>query len=199
MAESQSAYAYTHQNLRNGSTPTVNTSHPDSTSTPTPAMQSTSTPDCPPSLSSLLHKPLRILIDDRRTFIGVFMCTDPQANVILSEAEEFQAPPRTPEEVALRQNRDMYYPKSQRLPHDGPGWGMWMGNGGEEGRGDGVGRVMGLVLIPGDKIVKMELLEASGESYSGSWDLEGNAEARIKQEDRSGMDFDRRMEMDGVI
>lgn len=74
-----------------------------------------------------------------------------------------------------------------------------MGNGGEEGRGDGVGRVMGLVLIPGDKIVKMELLEASGESYSGSWDLEGNAEARIKQEDRSGMDFDRRMEMDGVI
>jgi hypothetical protein len=45
----------------------------------------------------------------------------------------------------------------------------------------------------------MELLEASGESYSGSWDLEGNAEARMKQEYRSGMDFDRRMEMDGVI
>lgn len=162
-------------------------------------MKPTSTPTHPPSLSSLLHKPLRILIDDRRTFIGVFMCTDPQANVILSEAEEFQAPPRTPEEVALRQNRDMYYPKSQRLPHDGPGWGMWMGNGGEEGRGDGVGRVMGLVLIPGDKIVKMELLEPLGEPFNDFPGPDGDGRGSMGRLDSSMMDMDKMMDMDWVI
>ena len=96
---------------------------------------------------------------DGRYFIGRFTCTDSQSNIILDHAEEFRPSPQTDEQRLLKENRDMYYPKSQRGPADGPGWGKWSGEGGEIGQGKEEGRILGLVLIPGKDVVKMEVID----------------------------------------
>jgi len=102
------------------------------------------------SLTSLLHQPLRITIIDKRTFIGTFICVDPGCNIILSNAEEFRPEPTTQEEREIRENRDMYWPRSRRGPGEGEGWG---------------GRQLGMVLVPGKVVVKVEVEEG--------WEMRG--------------------------
>ena len=101
------------------------------------------------SLSILLDQPLRITILDNRIFIGLFICVDPQCNIILAQAEEFRPPL---DDVELERNREMYWPKSQRGPGEGEGWG---------------GRQVGMILLPGKAVVKIEVEEGWEERRGG--------------------------------
>ncbi|EPS98084.1 hypothetical protein FOMPIDRAFT_1080916, partial [Fomitopsis schrenkii] len=51
------------------------------------------TPPSIQSLKSLLRLPLRVTIDDGRIFIGTFVGTDKQLNILLVSTEEFRIGP----------------------------------------------------------------------------------------------------------
>ena len=105
------------------------------------------------SLSALLLlRPLRITTLDNRSFIGTFVCLDPQCNIILANAEEFLPDPVTEEDREVRENREMYFPKSQRGPGEGEGWG---------------GRQVGMILVPGKELRTVEAEERWGGELAG--------------------------------
>lgn len=78
-------------------------------------------------LLSLLYTTLHITITDGRTFIGHFICTDAQQNIILSQAEEL-----LPLDVAE---------DDEEKPISVGAWG---------------GREMGMVMIRGKDVVKIQ-------------------------------------------
>ena len=53
--------------------------------------------------------------------------------------------------MSLRENRELFWPKSQRAKRDGDGWG---------------GRQVGTIMIPGTVVVKVEV-EEGWESREG--------------------------------
>lgn len=79
------------------------------------------------NLGSLLYTTLHITITDGRTFIGHFICTDAQQNIILSQAEELLPPDIADDE--------------EEKPISVGAWG---------------GREMGMVMIKGKDIVKIQ-------------------------------------------
>lgn len=119
----------------------------------------------PSKLTELLDRALRITTTDQRHFIGRFTCVDKECNIILNSAEEFLPPPRTVEETEIRKNRDRWYPRSQRGPGD-ESWARYakrshrLGSDGEEVESVPTdGRMLGMILIPGKMVEKIELIE----------------------------------------
>lgn len=90
-------------------------------------------------LRSLLGKPLRILLTDDRTFVGTLLCVDRQKNITLQYAEEF-----------LPDSRLGVDPNDKEAEY----WGY--GNR-PVTRGYWGGREMGMVLIRGRDVVKIEV------------------------------------------
>ncbi|KAG5927916.1 hypothetical protein E4U42_001558 [Claviceps africana] len=89
-------------------------------------------------LSSLLNKNLRISTTDGRLFRGLFRCTDPDQNIVLANTYEYRRP-----SVAEA------LPAAAECP-------------------DGMAsRYLGLVVVPGQHVVKMELEEFA--SQVGAW------------------------------
>jgi len=84
-------------------------------------------------LKSLLSKSLRITTSDTRMFLGQFKCTDSDRNVILSHTVEYRLPPP---------------PKPSQL-HEGK----------ESVTLDMTSRYLGLVVVPGEYISKIEVEE----------------------------------------
>ncbi|KAH8669492.1 LSM domain-containing protein [Tricladium varicosporioides] len=82
-------------------------------------------------LSSLLNKNLRITTSDSRMFLGQFKCTDSDRNVVLAQTFEYRIPPppKDLEEGKERVTLDM------------------------------TSRYLGLVVVPGEYIIKMEVEE----------------------------------------
>lgn len=78
-------------------------------------------------LPSLLYTTLHITITDGRTFIGHFICTDAQQNIILSQAEELLPPDIANDE--------------EEKPISVGAWG---------------GREMGMVMIKGKDVVEIK-------------------------------------------
>ncbi|KAI5450396.1 hypothetical protein NCC49_003178 [Naganishia albida] len=78
-------------------------------------------------LAALLYTTLHITITDGRTFIGHFICTDAQQNIILSQAEELLPPDIADDE--------------EEKPISVGAWG---------------GREMGMVMINGKDVVKIQ-------------------------------------------
>jgi small nuclear ribonucleoprotein (snRNP)-like protein len=112
------------------------------------------------NLDALLMRLLRITIPDGRYFIGRFTCVDHKVNIVLTEAEEFLPSPKTDEERAERDAREMYFPKSQRGSGEGEGWGKYARyEEGEAERGLKEGRMLGMILITGKDVVKIELVD----------------------------------------
>ncbi|PSK34189.1 hypothetical protein B9Z65_8515 [Elsinoe australis] len=89
-------------------------------------------------LSSLLNKSLRIHVTDGRMFVGQMKCTDQERNIILACTHEY----RRPSERAIEQAAAE---AAQQPPTDG------------KVRLDMVKRFVGLVVVPGQYITKIEL------------------------------------------
>lgn len=97
-------------------------------------------------LRSLLFKTLRITIKDGRYFVGHFSSVDSSANIVVSQAEEFLPSPDD-----LRRRYPMPEDADEQTyaypwPYDAP---LVIGPAG--------GREMGMVLIKGQDVVKIEV------------------------------------------
>ncbi|KAL0935365.1 N-alpha-acetyltransferase 38-B, NatC auxiliary subunit [Colletotrichum truncatum] len=88
-------------------------------------------------LTSLLNKNLRIVATDGRMFLGLFKCTDPDRNVVLAHTYEYRQP-STQQRVEAAQNASA-----------GTG-SVTM---------DMTSRYLGLVVVPGQYITKIEVEE----------------------------------------
>ncbi|KAI9733008.1 MAG: hypothetical protein M1834_003551 [Cirrosporium novae-zelandiae] len=88
-------------------------------------------------LASLLGKHLRVHTTDTRMFIGDFKCTDQDCNIILSGTHEYRHPsPSAIAKAAAEQQQ---------------------GGSSESFRLDMTSRYMGMVVVPGKHITKIEL------------------------------------------
>ncbi|KAI0410053.1 hypothetical protein F4802DRAFT_592933 [Xylaria palmicola] len=89
-------------------------------------------------LRSLLNKTLRVYATDGRMFVGTFKCTDTDRNVVLSLTYEYRQPSqqKLAEAAAAAASADAGTVKA-----------------------DMTSRYLGLVVIPGEHIMKMEVEE----------------------------------------
>ncbi|KAF4553100.1 LSM domain-containing protein 1 [Elsinoe fawcettii] len=85
-------------------------------------------------LTSLLNRSLRIHVTDGRMFVGQMKCTDQERNVILASTHEYRRPSQRVVEKA-----------AQNPSPDG------------KVRLDMVKRFVGLVVVPGQYITKIEM------------------------------------------
>ncbi|KAG6009754.1 hypothetical protein E4U21_001503 [Claviceps maximensis] len=94
-------------------------------------------------LSSLLNKNLRIFTTDGRLFRGSLKCTDPDKNIVLANTYEYRRPRDTQEQPPVAEHPDMEEMSS---------------------------RYLGMVVVPGQHIVRMELEEFASQ-VGGSWGI----------------------------
>lgn len=86
-------------------------------------------------LESMLGKKLRIHTVDLRMFVGDFKCTDNECNIILSQSYEYRLPsPENVEAAALRSSTSTM-------------------------RMNMTSRFLGLIVVPGQYITKIEIEE----------------------------------------
>ncbi|EXJ95934.1 hypothetical protein A1O1_01059 [Capronia coronata CBS 617.96] len=88
-------------------------------------------------LESLLGKTLHVTIPDGRLFTGTFQCTDCDSNVILSNSFEYRMPSKAVEKAAIDEVTSTGQPR----------------------KADMTSRFVGLIVIPGKQITKMEVEE----------------------------------------
>ncbi|OTA64160.1 Sm-like ribonucleo protein [Hypoxylon sp. EC38] len=98
-------------------------------------------------LKSLLNKNLRIETTDGRLFIGTFKCTDAHSNVVLSLTYEYRQP------------------SQQKLAEAAA---AATSSGSAKVTADMTSRYLGLVVIPGEHITKMEVEEFASQVKSRS-------------------------------
>ncbi|KAK3393797.1 hypothetical protein B0H63DRAFT_28487 [Podospora didyma] len=96
-------------------------------------------------LQSLLNKNLRVTTTDQRMFWGSFKCTDPDSNIVLQDTYEY----RQPTFQTLRKQTSSS--SSSSFLEDVSGGGTV--------KLDMTSRYLGLVVVPGEHIVKMEVEE----------------------------------------
>ncbi|KAH8905944.1 LSM domain-containing protein [Coniochaeta sp. PMI_546] len=95
-------------------------------------------------LRSLLNKNLRVTTTDSRMFWGQFKCTDPDSNVVLAHTYEYRQPSVQKRVEASRQTAEAGTVKL-----------------------DMTSRYLGLVVVPGKYIVKMEVEEFASQMKHG--------------------------------
>ncbi|KAH0835963.1 LSM domain-containing protein 1 [Fonsecaea pedrosoi] len=88
-------------------------------------------------LESLLGKTFNVTVLDGRLFSGTFQCTDSDSNIILSNSFEYRMPSRAAEKAAIDKLKTT----------------------GQPSRVDMTSRFVGLIVIPGKQIAKMEVEE----------------------------------------
>ncbi|KAH6657770.1 hypothetical protein BKA67DRAFT_656013 [Truncatella angustata] len=86
-------------------------------------------------LQSLINKTLRVYTTDARLFVGTFKCTDPQSNIVLSLTHEYRQPSQQKllEAAASVESETVAAEMTSRY--------------------------LGLVVVPGEHIVKIEVEE----------------------------------------
>lgn len=89
-------------------------------------------------LESLLGKTLHLTILDDRLFTGIFKCTDNESNIILANSFEYRMPSKSAEQKAIAQAKAT----------------------GKPAKADMTSRFVGLIVVPGNQIVKVELEES---------------------------------------
>lgn len=102
--------------------------------TPAPVTQSDSfpKPEAEAYLQSLINKTLRVYTTDSRLFVGTFKCTDPNSNIVLSLTHEYRQPSQQKlAEAASNAESDTF-------------------------KAEMTSRYLGLVVVPGQYIVKIE-------------------------------------------
>ncbi|MCJ1306459.1 hypothetical protein MMC25_000101 [Agyrium rufum] len=98
-------------------------------------------------LESLLNKTLRIHTTDARMFIGDFKCTDNECNIILSRTHEYRRPTSKAVVKAIIEKQES---RDDRGTEHGPA---------DTIKADMNSRFMGLVVVPGQHITKIEVEE----------------------------------------
>ena len=88
-------------------------------------------------LGSLLGKTLQVTVPDGRLFSGTFRCTDNDSNIILSNSFEYRMPSGAVEKAAI-----------EKLEATG-----------QASKADMASRFVGLIVIPGKQIARMEAEE----------------------------------------
>ncbi|KAI0536760.1 LSM domain-containing protein [Xylaria digitata] len=98
-------------------------------------------------LKSLINKTLRVHATDGRMFIGTFKCTDTDRNIVLSLTYEYRQPSqqKLAEAVAAAMSDN-----SQNI------------------KADMASRYLGLIVIPGEHIVRIEVEEFTSQIKSRS-------------------------------
>ncbi|EEA22869.1 hypothetical protein TMatcc_001725 [Talaromyces marneffei ATCC 18224] len=92
-------------------------------------------------LQSLLGRNLRIHTTDTRMFVGIFKCTDMDQNIILANTFEYRLPSQSAVQAAAAETTS--------TSADGAG----------KFKMDMTSRFIGLVVVPGQYITKIELEE----------------------------------------
>ncbi|KAK4128879.1 hypothetical protein N657DRAFT_668025 [Parathielavia appendiculata] len=121
-------------------------------------------------LRSLINKNLRITITDNRMFWGTFKCTDAQSNIILQHTYEYRQPSAQQISEAAAAATALPSPPRANPPLSGEGDGAGdVGPGEESGHGkdrnkskvklDMTSRYLGLVVVPGHVITRIEVEE----------------------------------------
>ncbi|WVF66206.1 hypothetical protein IAT40_000946 [Kwoniella sp. CBS 6097] len=145
-------------------------------STPTATATASATPT--PSLQALLGQPLTIDLIDGRQIIGFFLCVDRDQNIILRDAEEFKPlyplhpnngqPLIREDDVEgrkrwdeVRENREMYWPRSEPFGGWGSGWG---------------GRCLGMVGVKRGDVMKIAVDKGIWKGLGGVLEGEGAEE-----------------------
>ncbi|KAI8959686.1 hypothetical protein F5Y11DRAFT_332316 [Daldinia sp. FL1419] len=98
-------------------------------------------------LKSLINKNLRIYTTDGRIFIGTFKCTDTHSNIVLSLTYEYREPSQ-----------------QKRAEAEASG----SASGADKITMDMSSRYLGLVVVPGEHIAKMEVEEFTSQIKSRS-------------------------------
>ncbi|KAI5844640.1 hypothetical protein DFP73DRAFT_631868 [Morchella snyderi] len=106
---------------------------PDTTPTPSPFLQ------------SFISRTLRVTTTDTRVFLGELKCTDKDKNLILSSTHEYR------------------YPSAQDVGTAAAAEKEGAGAGAEAVRLDLKSRYIGLVVVPGEHVVKIEVEEKKGQ------------------------------------
>ncbi|EEH35364.1 hypothetical protein PAAG_06411 [Paracoccidioides lutzii Pb01] len=102
-------------------------------------------------LESLLGKTLRIHTTDTRLFVGTFKCTDNDRNIILSTTHEYRYPSSVPCVVSRNATTTDDKPANSIKEGEIPTTGVV--------KADMTSRYIGLVVVPGQYITKIELDE----------------------------------------
>ncbi|KXJ91230.1 hypothetical protein Micbo1qcDRAFT_195380 [Microdochium bolleyi] len=98
-------------------------------------------------IKSLINKTLRVHTKDSRMFVGNFKCTDPESNIVLALTYEYRQPSRQQLQEAAAAAASA---------------------GETTVKADMTSRYLGLVVIPGVQIVKMEVEEFVSQMKSRS-------------------------------
>ncbi|KAF7504285.1 hypothetical protein GJ744_002474 [Endocarpon pusillum] len=88
-------------------------------------------------LESLLNRTFRAHTSDGRMFLGEFKCTDNESNIILAKTYEYRMPTAKAKQDAIE----------RQLAGEG------------SGKADMTSRFLGLVVVPGQHITKLEVEE----------------------------------------
>ncbi|KAL2013183.1 hypothetical protein VTN00DRAFT_708 [Thermoascus crustaceus] len=97
-------------------------------------------------LESLLGRTLRVHTTDTRMFVGTFKCTDTDRNIILAGTYEFRYPsPSAIKEAAAAATKDGQDTSKDTI------------------KVDMTSRLIGLVVVPGQHITRIELEETPDE------------------------------------
>lgn len=89
-------------------------------------------------IESLLNKTLHVTVLDGRLFTGVFKCTDNESNIILGNAFEYRMPSSAAEASARAEAAST----------------------GKSAKANMTSRFVGLIVVPGHQITKMEVEES---------------------------------------
>ncbi|KAH9211674.1 hypothetical protein DL95DRAFT_392352 [Leptodontidium sp. 2 PMI_412] len=122
-------------------------------------------------LTSLLNKTLRVTTTDTRMFLGHFKCTDSDRNIILSQAYEYRLPPP---------------PKPS--PSPSPSSSAYSTNTTGPVVLDMTSRFLGLVVVPGEYITRIEVEEfesqIKGKGMVGKMVGEGLKKEKEKEKEK---------------
>ncbi|KAI9743595.1 MAG: hypothetical protein M1818_002910 [Claussenomyces sp. TS43310] len=108
-------------------------------------------------LRALINKTLRITTSDRRMFLGEFKCTDSDRNIILSGTYEYRQPSKTVVDRAGEEGKDKVILEM-------------------------TSRYLGLVVVPGEYIRRIEVEEFASQVRDGSrWVVGSDTPGALEQ------------------
>ncbi|KXX81911.1 N-alpha-acetyltransferase 38, NatC auxiliary subunit [Madurella mycetomatis] len=112
-------------------------------------------------LHSILNKNLRVTTADSRMFWGTFKCTDSESNLVLQHTYEYR------------------HPTAQQISEAAAG-GSDPGNTGKV-KLDMTSRYLGLVVVPGRYIVRIEVEEFASQRRGQTFKVQGPRQQEIRE------------------